>query len=169
MAPVEKCVEWRDTSKLAKQRVDILDFHHTPALESAYSQTRAMVPLAGAHTPQGNPPQQIVSQRVPSVLLEKPRMPSPRPAKIIGEQWKVSEEVRPATKKWQDAELLPSAKSVNSATEIDRCGRPIPKLWYYPKPQVGSIDWLESWTLGGAIQPERTSTPTSKQGGEGPV
>ena len=64
-------------------------------------------------------------------------MPSPRPAKINEQQWKVSEEVRPATNQWEDAGLLLCAKSVNSASENDRRGRPIPKLWewYYPEPR----------------------------------
>ena len=53
VARVETGVERRDTSKLAKQRVDIFDSHRTSVLECAYSQFQAMLLLAGFHIPPG--------------------------------------------------------------------------------------------------------------------
>ena len=128
LARVETGVERRDTSQLAKQRGHVFDSHPTSVLECAYSQFPGMLMLAGFHIPPGTPPPPIVSQRDPLVLLDKPRRPSLRPSKIIIQQCKVSEEVLPPTKEFEDVGFLLSAKSVNSATEIDRCGRPIAKL-----------------------------------------
>ena len=48
---VEKCIENRGTSKLAKQRADAFDPHPTPVFESTYSEFPARLPLAGPHTP----------------------------------------------------------------------------------------------------------------------
>ena len=50
VARLENGGERRDTSKLAKQRVDVLASHPAPALESAYSQFPAILPLAGPNT-----------------------------------------------------------------------------------------------------------------------
>ena len=62
-------------------------------------------------------------------------MPSPRQSKIIMQRWKVGDEFRQATEEWEDAGLFPGAKSANSATEIYRYGRPIPRRreCYYPE------------------------------------
>ena len=57
---VEKGLERRDTSKLAKQRVDVFDSHPTSVLECAYSQFPAMLLLAGFHIRPGTPPHTIV-------------------------------------------------------------------------------------------------------------
>ena len=132
---VEKGGEMGDISKLAKQRMDAFDRHRTPVLQSAYPQSPAMLPLVGPHILPGSPLHPIVSQRDPLGLFDKPRIPSPKTTNIIGQRWK-AKEYRLATKEVVHAGLLPGAKSVNSATEIDSFGRPLPKLWewYYPEP-----------------------------------
>ena len=126
--PVEKSVERRHISKLAKQRVNVVDSQPTPVLESAYPQSPAMLLLAGSHITPGTPPQPILSQRDPLVLLDKPVIPSARTAKIIGQRWKVRAKFRPPTKECEDAGLGPGAKSVDLAPKLDSYGMPLPKL-----------------------------------------
>ena len=75
-------------------------------------------------------------------------MPSPSPSKISMQQCKVSEEVRPPKKEFEDAGSQPSAKSINSAIGIDRCGRPIAKLWEWWYPEPHRLGRQIGWNLG---------------------
>ena len=107
-----------------------------------------LLPLLGHRTQPLTPPQTIVSQRDPLGLIDPPRIPSPRTANIIGQRWKAKNEYRPATREWEEAGLLPGAKSVNGAPEFDWYGRPIPRPreWYYPKPH--NLGREIGWNLG---------------------
>ena len=89
-----------------------------------------------------------LSQRDPLGLMDKPRIPSPRTCKIIGDRWFVEREYRPATKEWEAAGKLPGAKSVDAPIEYDCYGRPIPKpgKWYFPAPSGSGREI--AWNLG---------------------
>ena len=91
-------------------------------------------------------------QRDPLGLMGKPRIPSPKTCKIIGDRWFAVGKYRPANKEWEAAGKLPGAKPVDAPAEYDCYGRPIPKPreWYFPKPHgLGrEIDWnLPPWEV----------------------
>ena len=136
VARVEKGVEMRDTLKLAKQRVDVLDSYSTPAMDPAYPPSPALLSLVGQHTPPFALPHRIVSQRHPLLPLDQERIPSPKTAIILGQRWKAKKEFRSATKECEDAGLGPGAKSVDWALKLNSSGMPPPKLgeWNYPEP-----------------------------------
>ena len=66
--------------------------------------------------------------------MDRPRIPSPRTARLSERRAFIRNEVRPATKEWEEPGLLPGAKPVNSAPEFDCYGRPMPRPreWFYP-------------------------------------
>lgn len=90
-----------------------------PVMEFACSQPPALSTLVVPHNPAGTTPHPIMSQLDPLGLLVKAKMPSPKSARIIGQHWKISAQFRPASKKGEDAGLLPGGKSLDLATEFD--------------------------------------------------
>ena len=129
----EKGVEKRGIWTFGKQRVDDFDTPSTPVLQSFCPQSPILLALLGTRTPRESPAQPIVSQREPLGLMAQPRIPSPRTSRVSEKGSFIRNEIRPASKEWEEPGLLPSAKPINSAPEFDLYGRPIsrPREWYY--------------------------------------
>ena len=120
----------------------------TPVPEATGPQSPVLLRLVGHGTPPYTPPQPIVSQRDPLGLCDPPRIASPRTSNVIGQRWKTKKGYLPATRDWEEAEMLPGAKPVDSPQEFDCYGRqvPRPREFYYPSPH--HLGREICWNLG---------------------
>ena len=92
-----------------------------------------MLLLAGSRTPPRTPPPPMVSQRDPLGLWDRPRIPSPKTARVSEKRSFVGDEFRPATQEWEDAGLLPGAEPQNAAPEFNSYWSVVPRHleWFY--------------------------------------